>query len=674
MPKLPSIAGARAASFWRLPVVLIALLALLALTPFPTLAATPQPAQQDPPVGYLPIARTPGGPLATVASPDSSVAVRIIGTRAGGGGGLLRFEIHHGARPLVTSGQLAVVANGYDPATLFTPLFTAATEYTLVSVTSRIVREEYTLAVSERSQIPNRYNEVTLALKTSVPPERRLNLVVRAFDEGVALRYVVPAQAGVERVRFVQEGTQFLFPAGTAAWEQRPLGSVGWSEGVYSRVPVEQLSAQMPLPLTLDFGGEYGALFEAAVDNFARSSLKRVTGATSGVALYLEGPSEDALPYATPWRTLMVADSAGGLIEQNYLLYNLAEPTRYSAVQVAEFARMPGTAMRIFPDANGVFWTETAKQVVDFADARDIDYVAFDAGWYGPEFAPEADPTKEGTGNLSIATVSAYAASKGVGVILYVNQVHLDANIDEILGIYQSWGVKGIKLGFVDGTSKAGINLIHYSVEQAAQYGMFVDVHDAYRPSGMTRTYPNLFTQEGVAGAEHGLNADHTTQLPFTRFIIGAADYTLPYYWGSLPTTRGHQLGLAILFYSPLNFVLWYDLPAQYDASPGADFLASVPTTWDETRVLSGAPAESVAMARRSGSSWYVGAITNQSARSLPVTLDFLQAGVTYTARIYSESTRNVVTVQDRSVVRGDQIQLNLLASGGAAIRLTPNP
>ncbi|MGL4647758.1 MAG: glycoside hydrolase family 97 catalytic domain-containing protein, partial [Caldilineaceae bacterium] len=562
------------------------------------------------PASYLPIARTLGGPLALLTSPDGTVKAQITVTQPNSRSGLLRFDVSHGARSLVTSGRLGVSATGVDAEGLPMALFAPGTEYVLVGVTERSVREEYTLAIAERSSIPNRFNEVTIALRTKALPERRLHLVVRAYDEGVALRYVIPAQPGVARAIYSGESTQFLFPAGTAAFEQRPLpvrtsasaaspsapGAVagGWSEGVYARVPVAQLSPAMPMPLTLDFGGgEYGAIFEAAVDNFARSSLVRVGSPATGVALRLEGASEAALPYATPWRTLMLAPSAGELIERNYLLYNLAAPSPYSAAQVAAFAAMPGTAMRVppvridtLPDNTQIqiFSTQLSKTVVDFAAARGINYIAYDTGWYGPEFGNQSDPTKEYSGELQIGGpegVAAYANSKGVGVILYVNQTQLDRNIDTILPLYKTWGVKGIKLGFVDGTTQRGIELIHYSVKLAAESGLFVDVHDAYRPSGMSRTYPNLFTQEGVAGAEHALDAGHTTNLPFTRFIIGAADYTLPYYWAGLPTTRGHQLGLAVIFYSPLNFVFWYDSPSQYDASPGADFLASVPTAWD---------------------------------------------------------------------------------------------
>jgi alpha-glucosidase len=218
--------------------------------------------------------------------------------------------------------------------------------------------------------------------------------------------------------------------------------------------------------------------------------------------------------------------------------------------------------------------------------------------------------------------------------------------------------------------------MIHYSVRIAAENFLFVDVHDEYRPSGMTRTYPNLFTQEGVAGAEQRLGADHTTLLPFTRFIIGAADYTLPFFWGNLPTTRGHQLGLAVIFFSPLNFVFWYDSPSQYPPTPdaAADFLASVPTTWDETHVLTGTPGESTAMARRKGERWYVGAITNATARTLPIELDFLAPGVTYTARTYVESSPSVFIISEEPVTQGDTIQAPMLANGGFALLLTPQP
>jgi alpha-glucosidase len=658
------------------------------------LLAQPLPAEEDAPPTYLPIARTAGGPLATLASPDGTVIVRIETTRLAAQTGQLRFSISHGTRQLVTSGRLGVTVEGVDGEGGFVPLLQESTEYRLLAVTSRSVRQSYTLAVSERSTIPNRFNEAVIALRTVAAPERRLNLIVRAYDEGVALRYQVPAQGGFSEARYLTDGTQWLFPAGTFAYEERPIppaqpaatgGSASvnaWSEGVYARVPVNELGAEMPLPLTLDYGGgEFGAIVEGAVDNFARSSLRRVSQPAAGVALKLEGPSRAGLPYASPWRVLMIAPSAGGLLERNYLLYNLADPTPYSAAQVATFAQMAGTAIRILPQnadpltGVGEFTTAQAREYVDFASQLGIQYVAFDTGWYGDEDSASSDPVVP-QGTLDVRQVALYGMSKSppVGVILYVNQLQLDADLERIMGQYSAWGVKGIKLGFVDGTSQSGINLVHLAVREAAARNMFVDVHDGYRPSGMTRTYPNLFTQEGVAGAERQQGAEHTTHLPFTRFIIGAADYTLPYYSSIVRTTRAHQLGLAVIFYSPLNFVLWASGPGQYEGDPGADFLASVPTTWDETRVLAGTPGEMASVARRKGSAWYIGTITNTTPRSVPLALDFLTPGVTYRARIFSEAQANVVQVQERSVVQGDVLEAAMLPSGGHAVHLIPQP
>lgn len=649
-------------------------------------AAGAAPTQQlpgpDTPLVFLPIVQRAGGPLATVTSPDGLLQIVVTISRPASRTGLLHFSAVRDGQPLLSDGRLGLSAVGVAPENGSTfPLFAPDVEYTLTGVATRSVRSQYALAVGERSLVPDNFNEATISLRSNETPARHLQLVVRAYDEGLALRYAIPAQVGVARARITADSAQFLFPPATIAWEQRPLGN-GWSEGTYARVAVSGLNSKVAMPLTLELpGGVWAALFEAAVDNFARSSLTRVGGAAPGVALHLEGPSEGALPYATPWRTLLVAPTAGGLLEQNYLLYNLAPPPAYSAQTVSDFAAMAGTAMRVPADRSEVhygtsvyiFSNQTAKNVADFAAARGIKYIEFDTDWYGPEFAIESDP-RVPLGGLSIAEVAAYAATKGVGVILYVNQTQLNDNIDLILPAYRSWGVKGIKLGYVDGTTQQGINLIHHSVRTAAENGMFVDVHDAYLPSGMTRTWPNLFTQEGVAGAEQRLNGDHSANLPFTRFVIGAADYTLPYYATSLATTRGHRLGQAVLFYSPLNFVFWGDGPADYDGSAGADFLAGLPTTWDESHVLLAAPAEAAAIARRKGEQWYVGAITNSSARTVELTLDFLAPGAAYTARILSESAPNVVGVEERAVVLGDVVEAALLANGGLAMQIFPTP
>jgi alpha-glucosidase len=203
---------------------------------------------------------------------------------------------------------------------------------------------------------------------------------------------------------------------------------------------------------------------------------------------------------------------------------------------------------------------------------------------------------------------------------------------------------------------------------------MFVNIHDDYRPSGLSRTLPNLLTQEGVRGAEHAPGAAHETVLPFTRFLIGAADYTIPYYYEPAvgASTRTHQLALTVVFFSPLKFVLWYDSPASYKGEPEIELFGRVPTTWDETVVLHAVPGEAVALARRKGVEWYLGAITNGSARTLDLPLDFLPAGTTYRAHIYRDVAARQVGIETQEVTASSVLTATMLPSGGYAARLEP--
>ena len=194
--------------------------------------------------------------------------------------------------------------------------------------------------------------------------------------------------------------------------------------------------------------------------------------------------------------------------------------------------------------------------------------------------------------DFTIPEVCAYARQHGIGVWLYVNQRALYRQLNELLPLYQAWGVSGIKFGFVQIGNQQWSTWLHQAIAQCAKYHLMVDVHDEYRPTGLSRTYPHLLTQEGVRGNEEMPDAAHNTLLPFTRYLCGPADYTLCYFNNRLKTTKGHQLAMAAVYYSPLQFYFWYDNPFVDKGEPELQFWKTCPTVFDESRALEGEPGE----------------------------------------------------------------------------------
>lgn len=405
----------------------------------------------------------------------------------------------------------------------------------------------------ERSLIPDNYNELTLDLKDRAAPFRPLQIVIRAYDEGLALRYVIQGRGPV---LFPNEYTSFRLPPGAHVWEEHG------TEGEYAKVPVEKLTPGCERPLTVEYPhGLYASIGEAANTDYPRMLLSPVRDGPGEIISDLAGPVSADAPYSTPWRFVVVGERPGELMERNYLVLNLNPP---SALRDASWIR-PGKIIR-----EVTLSTKGGKAAVDFAVARNLQYIEYDAGWYGYEYDDLSDATRVSLdprrvssipdhGGLDLPEVIRHARSKGVGVFLYVNRRALERQLDQLLPLYQSWGVKGLKFGFVNVGPREWTAWLHDAIRKAAAHRLMIDIHDSYRPSGFTRTYPNLLTQEGVRGNEHMPTADHNATLPFTRFVAGPADYTVCYYTGRLKTTRAHQLALPVVFYSPLQFIYWYD-------------------------------------------------------------------------------------------------------------------
>ncbi len=338
------------------------------------------------------------------------------------------------------------------------------------------------------------------------------------------------------------------------------------------------------------------------------------------------------------------------------------------------------------------------KACVDFAVAHGLQYVEFDAGWYGHEYADESDATtvtvdpKRSPGPLDLREVLQYAETRGIGIILYVNRRALERQLDEILPLFQQWGVRGVKYGFVRVGSQRWTRWLHDAVRKAADHRLMVDVHDEYRPTGYSRTYPNLMTQEGIGGDETTPSNTQTLTILFTRMLAGAADNTICYYDERVDRNASHayQLAKSVCLYSPWQFLYWYDRPAASPRGKGGaggtanligdepelEFFAKVPTTWDDTRVVAGEIGKFAVIARRKDNRWFLGAMNAQEPRQLDVRLTFLDHGTKYVAHIYRDDptakTRTRVRIDQREVTADDVLSIKLPARGGQAVRIEP--
>jgi alpha-glucosidase len=321
--------------------------------------------------------------------------------------------------------------------------------------------------------------------------------------------------------------------------------------------------------------------------------------------------------------------------------------------------------------------TAGGRRAVDFAVERGLQYIEYDAGWYGYEYddASDArrvslDPRRVGSipnhGGLDLQEVIRYGKQRGIGVILYVNRRALEKQLDELLPLYRSWGVAGMKFGFVNVGPQKWSTWLHEAIRKAAAHQLMVDVHDNYRPTGYARTYPNLMTVEGVRGNEHMPTATHNTTLPFTRAIAGSYDYTICWSTPRLKTTHAHQLAQSVVHYSPWQFLFWYDKPEEVKPDAALEFFHDLPTVWDETRVLEGVIGQMAVVARRKSGEWWIGAITNEQARTVTLPLPMLKGGSPRGAKAYCDSG-----VREMKVDAKSPLVLELAASGGCTVRIS---
>src|SRR6185312_7462900 len=408
----------------------------------------------------------------------------------------------------------------------------------------------------ERSLVRDYYKQMIITLLLNNNEKSKLQIQVRAYNAGIAFRYVFPAQPqGGTDISIKNELTEFTIPDGAKAW------FTNTAQGVYSLLPLINWPGEAERPLVLQLAdGRYACLAEASLVDYSRTKFSLDSHKANTIRCAMSGEADFSAPFATPWRVIMAAEHPKELLANNDLMLNLNLPCEiYNTSWIK-----PGKVIR-----EVTLTTTGAKACIDFAASHNLQYIEFDAGWYGHEYDDAASAlavnvdSARSPGPLALQEVIAYGKSKGIGVILYVNQRALSKQLDSILPLFESWGVKGMKFGFVNVGSQQNTSWLHEAVRKAAKYHLMVDIHDEYRPTGYSRTYPNLLTQEGIRGDEESPDNQKVLVTLFTRMIAGAGDQTNCYFAPRVDKMGSHasQMAKAICIYSPWQFLYWYDRP-----------------------------------------------------------------------------------------------------------------
>lgn len=610
----------------------------------------------------------------TVASPRGNAVIRIEDDAS-------RFSVQWRGETVVADSPLGLELDG-------APAFGALT---LESRKDTEVDREIPLVATKASVARDRYRGATLTFRETGAPARRLVIDVRAYDDGVAFRYRIEDPAPV---RLDGERTAFVLPGDPECLATRfePAHELPFERLKFSELPGD-VRYDVPLVCTSRSGRASLAIAQAHLEGYAGASLQR-----EGDALRLQlsavpgraGPayvSESGL--RTAWRVVMLGDRPGDMIA-SHLIGNLNPPPDGDFGWVkpgkAAWDWWSGPLEGVKPDL------ATYRRFIDFAAESGFPYYLIDAGWSwgaGPccEARPTTDITRAAEG-IDMPELVRYAADKDVGLLLWVHWEHLAPRMDEVLDTYARWGIKGIKVDFMNRDDQDMVAFYQRLAAATAKRRLLLDMHGAYVPAGLQRSYPNYITQEGVLGAEWNkmdkrITPQHNLMLPYTRMLAGPMDYTPGGFRNVAPssfqvravmpltqTTRGQALAMYVVYDSPLQMVS--DDPDAYRDAEGFDFVERVPTAWDETRFLSGEPGRDIVLARRSGAAWYLGAMTAEQGRTAHVSLDFLPEG-RYRATVWEDGDApNGVLRSERIVTALDDLALRMSSAGGAAVILEP--
>ena len=578
-------------------------------------------------------------------------------------------------------------------------------------VRRKSIDETYELVVGKVSSARNHCNEMIVPLQEKEAPGRLINLVVRAFNDGVAFRYEFPEQEGWNSYVMYDEKTQFRLNGNPMTLLMYLPGYINTHEGVYTHTEYDKIAKKrlIEMPVTLEFdNGIYMSITEAAVRDYAGMYLVKEKNGFAGKLSPRLGQEKikveiNEFPHRTPWRVLSVADRVGGLLETN-ILTSLNEPCKIEDTSWIKPCRTTFTWWNgnVVPDSTFSPGNnfETNKYYIDFAARNGLDahgiYGYAETPWYYDDnfnfgwAGPNADITRP-IPCLNMPRIVEYAKSKEVGIHLWVHWRPLYDKLEEAFALYEKWGVKGLMVDFLDRDDQEMIRIQEEILQAAARHRLFIQFHGSSKPSGLTRTYPNEFTREGTLNYEVCkwdtlVNADHDISVPFTRLLAGPTDYHLggfralprdefkiQYVNPYVMSTRCHMMAMYVVLENHLTSLC--DTPMAYEGQPGFEVLRTVPGTWDEMRVPLAEFNKYVTVARRNGTDWWIGTLNDGTARTLNLKLDFLGEGE-YRAEVYTdapdaERNPNHLSKEIRTVTRKDKIELPLAVDGGAVLLIS---
>lgn len=594
--------------------------------------------------------------------------------------------------------------------------------FRLKKAARRTLDETWTTRLYRKETVRDHANELALDLEDA--DGRLLTLVFRAYDEGVAFRYVIPEQTGFDGFQLRGEQTEWRFPEGVDGWFTTYRSWGNSQEEDFRRRPLADLKAKelVGMPAVVNVGAQRVALCEADLTNWAglyyRAPKKgQKPGAATLEAALTPLPHSNACapdvavirmtPAASPWRVMVCADSDLDLLNRNDLILNLNPPPDPSL----DFSWVkPGaSSWDWWVDSNNSLSTDFTLKLVDFAAEMGWPYHTIDGGWYGwarrPNHGPDV-PVEIRKG-FDLHRIIARAREKGVGIWVWLHWEALQDNgVEETFAKLARWGVKGVKIDFLDRQDQWMVRWYESTARAAARHRLLVNYHGAFKPTGMNRTWPNQITREGVLGNEvtkftGKITPAHCATLPFTRFLLGPGDFT-PGSFGNVHTaaftpqckrghrygdetdrrpiwaeeigTRAHALALCVAYDSPLMTLC--DWPERYRGAKGIGALRALPTVWRATHPFTGAIGEDYGVVRETFDGRFYAAYLGVAAKDVTLPLDFLPAGTTWEATVYADGPRAADDATDlaestRRVTRDVPLTLAVAPEGGFVVVFT---